>query len=241
MSGNIKSYYEEVWKKKLSLDQYSTLDKRWRSRWDFARDNINKNSKVIDVGCGDGVLGKFLIEQKDCEVFGIDISNYALSIAESRGIKVQSCDVSTDTFPFPMDFFDFAVLSCSLEHIMAPIHALSETHRVLKPNGYAIITLPNVGYFINRLAFLFGRTSEDFLHINPGEGMHLQFYNYKDDFEKRVLSKVPKFTICKKVGDIKNPKKYSPIIRNSIKLLIKIFPNAFAQYTHWVIKKEIIQ
>ena len=76
MSGNIKSYYEEVWKKKLSLDQYSTLDKRWRSRWDFARDNINKNSKVIDVGCGDGVLGKFLIEQKDCEVFGIDISNY---------------------------------------------------------------------------------------------------------------------------------------------------------------------
>lgn len=75
MSGNIKSYYEEVWKKKLSLDQYSTLDKRWRSRWDFARDNINKNSKVIDVGCGDGVLGKFLIEQKDCEVFGVDISN----------------------------------------------------------------------------------------------------------------------------------------------------------------------
>lgn len=240
MNGSFEKYYQNVWKEKLSLDQYSTLEKRWRSRWDFARDSITNNSIVIDVGCGDGVLGKFLIEEKNCEVFGIDISKYALTIAESRGLKVQSCDISNDKFPFSDNFFDFAVLSCSIEHVIDPIHVLSETCRVLKPNCNAIITLPNVAYFINRLAFLFGRTSKDFLHINPGEGMHLQFFNYKNDFEKRILLNIPEFTIINKVGDLKNPNKYSSMMRNIIKVSIKIFPNAFAQYTHWVIKKEVI-
>jgi len=233
----MKNYYNAVWKEKLSLPQYSTLDKRWRSRWDFAFDKIAKNGKVLDVGCGDGVLGNFLIKDKQCEVSGLDISEYALEISKSKGIDVKLCDISGEIFPFEDNFFDFAVLSCSLEHILNPMNALRETMRVLKVGGVALITLPNVAYITNRIAFLFGKTSKDFLHTNLGEGMHLQFFNYKNEFELAVLSKLENSKCIFKKGDLKNPKLYSSLSKSIRMFLIKVSPNLFSQYTHWAIKK----
>ena len=64
MSGE---YYDRVWTEKLSLPQYQTLDKRWRSRWDYAVERIPERSRVLDVACGDGVLGEMLIRTKSCE------------------------------------------------------------------------------------------------------------------------------------------------------------------------------
>jgi len=237
MNTTLSNYYNAVWEEKLNLENYSTLEKRWRSRWDFATDNIKENSLVLDVSCGDGILGEGLINNKNCEVYGVDIAKYALDISKSRGIKISLCDVSSEKLPFDDNKFDYVVNSCALEHIMNPHYAVSEMTRVLKHNGYLIITLPNVAYFYNRIEFLRGRTSKDFLHSNPGEGMHFQFYNYTDEFENRIVSKFDNLEVTYKKGDLKNPKKYSPFTRRIFYVLIKLFPNLFSQYTHWVIKK----
>lgn len=237
MPTSFDTYYDKVWEKKLSLPKYSTLDKRWRTRWTFAVDQIAAESTVLDAACGDGVLGKFLIEQKNCKVYGIDVADYAMSIAQDRGVITCKCDISTDTFPFDDETFDAVVMSCCIEHIMDPIHAIKEAKRVLKPQGLIIVTLPNVTYLPNRLWFLIGKVSPELLHTNPGEGMHLQFYNYSNEFEDRVLSKLKGLKIKKKKGDLKNPKKYSSFTRFFLHILIRILPNTFAQYTHWAIQK----
>lgn len=238
MSFDHQNFYNKVWERINNSSNQSNLDRRWRSRWDFAVNEIAEKSKVIDIACGDGVLGSVLIEGKGCEVHGLDISDYALSIAQSRGLNVSLCNISTDPFPFADELFDFAILTCTLEHILNPLHVICEAHRVLKKRGIALITLPNSVNFQNRLFFLIGRTSKDFVQTTPGECMHFHFYNYKNEFEERILAQVPKFTILKKYGDMKKPQQHSAIVRNAWKFLIKVSPNLFAQYTHWVLRKE---
>lgn len=237
-SNPMAKYYDRIWHEKLSLPQYSTLERRWRSRWDFCVVKIRDRSKVLDAGCGDGVLGEFLIHDKKCEVFGLDITEYPLSLAKEKGVKVCLCDISVDTFPYEDNVFNAVVLSCVLEHIMHPEHALLEAKRVVKPGGWILVTLPNVAYIKNRIGILFGHTPLDFQHLNPGEGMHLRFFNYRDEFEKYVLNQVAGLKIIWKKADLKNPKKYSPFRRGLLLIFIKLMPNMFGQYTHFILEKE---
>lgn len=235
----MREYYDAVWRQKLSLEKYSTLERRWRTRWDFVRQNVQPRSLVLDVGCGDGILGTFLTAENLCTVFGVDISEYALKRAREKGVGGCLCDASKQALPFQDSTFDTLVMVCVLEHILNPGMALREAKRVVRTGGTILITLPNVAHYANRLSFLLGRTSQDFLHTHPGEGMHLQFYNYSDEFERRVLSRVPGLRITYKCGDFKNPRLYSTPRRVLMRLSMKFLPNLFAQYTHFVIRKEV--
>ncbi|HKP54420.1 MAG TPA: class I SAM-dependent methyltransferase [Chloroflexia bacterium] len=237
MPGSFRDYYDKEWRIKLERKEYKTLERRWRSRWDFARKHITDNSMVLDAACGDGVLGMFLTQKQQCKVHGLDVSPYAIEIARERGVDAQLCDISGDSFPYSDEHFDAVTMLCCLEHVLDPVHAMREARRVTKVGGIIIVTLPNAVYFWNRLWFLLGKTSPDLLHINPGEGMHIQFFNYTNDFENRVLSQVEGLTTHMKRADLKNPKKYSRLTRGALYLLMKISPNLFAQYTHWILAK----
>lgn len=232
----MERYYDSEWVKKLKRPEYATIEARWRSRWEFANKYIEPNSIVLDGGCGDGVLGEILLQEKKCKVYGLDISHYAMNLAQARGVDIRHCDISFDRFPFDDNYFDRATFLCSLEHVIDPIHALLETCRVVKPQGKILVTLPNAVYFIYRLYFLKGVVPQDFLHIKIGEGMHIQFYNYNNEFEDRVLSKISQIKILQKIPDLKNPKKYGMISRAIMRLILTWFPNLFAQYTHWVLE-----
>ena len=234
---SFKTYYESEWKIKLDREEYKTLDRRWRSRWEFAKQHITPESSVLDVACGDGVMGELLIKEKQCDVYGIDLCDYAIDLAKKRGVHAVYCDMSDDIYPFEDGTFDYATLLCSLEHIIDPVHAIKETLRVLKPHGKMIITLPNAVNYKNRIEFMLGRVPIDLLHIKPGEGMHIQFFNYTNEFEQRVLSEVDGLKVTYKVGDLKNPKSHSSIGRRVYGVLIKLFPNIFSEYVHWIIEK----
>lgn len=235
---SFKTYYENEWKIKLDREEYKTIDRRWRSRWEFAKEHIKNGSTVLDVACGDGVMGQLLIADKQCCVYGIDLCDYATVLAKERGVNATYCDISNDVFPYEDNSFDYATLLCSLEHIIDPVHAIKETRRILKPHGKMIITLPNAVNIKNRFYFLFGRVPVDLLHIKPGEGMHIQFFNYKDEFENRILSKVDGIKVLYKIGDLKNPKGHGRFSRQVYKMLIKISPNLFSEYVHWIIEKN---
>lgn len=235
---SFKTYYENEWKVKLARPEYQTIERRWRSRWQFAAENIEANAVVLDVACGDGVLGELLMQEKNCKVYGIDLSDYAIDLSRARGVIAEYCDMSEDRFPFEDNTFDYITMLCSIEHIIDPVHAISEAKRVLKPGGKMIITLPNAVNVKNRIAFASGKVPIDLLHIKPGEGMHIQFFNYKDEFESRILNKIEGLTIEKKIGDLKNPKAYSEGYRKFYGALIKAFPNLFSEYVHWIISKN---
>lgn len=234
----MSDYYDKVWRKKLSLPQYATLDARWRSRWDFAVDRIAPGSRVLDVACGDGVMGGMLIERKSCSVTGLDVSAFAREKAQARGLVTFACDISGERFPVADAAYDAATLLCCLEHIFDPGHALRETARAVRPGGRLYVTLPNAVGLRFRLAFLRGRMSKDFLHTNDGEGLHIRFFAYDRDFERFVAEEVPALALVSKLAALKNPRKHSAFGRAVLGAGIRLWPNLFAEYTHYILERR---
>jgi SAM-dependent methyltransferase len=231
-------YYDRVWTEKLSLPQYQTLDKRWRSRWDFAVERIGHGERVLDVACGDGVLGEMLIRTKACAVVGLDVSAYARSVAARRGVQAHACDISEERFPVDDGSFDVATMLCCLEHIFDPGHALREAARAVRPGGRLLVTLPNAVSLHFRLDFLCGRLSKDLLHTNDGEGLHIRFFNYAEDFDRYVAQEAPGLRLTEKVPALKNPRKHGPVGRALLGAGIKLWPNLFSEYTHYTLIRE---
>ena len=234
----IAEYYDRVWTEKLSLPQYQTLDKRWRSRWDFAVDRIEPGTRVLDVASGDGVLGEMLIRTKRCEVLGLDVSSYAREMAAKRGVKSHSCDISQERFPVDDGSFDVATMLCCLEHVFDPAHTLREAARAVRMGGLLLVTLPNAVSLRFRTDFLFGRLSKDLLHTNDGEGLHIRFFNYADDFDRFVTAETPMLRLIEKVPALKNPRRHGRFGRMVLGAGIRLWPNLFAEYTHYTLVRH---
>lgn len=234
----IAEYYDRVWTEKLSLPHYQTLDKRWRSRWDFAVERIEARSRVLDAASGDGVLGEMLIRTKGCEVLGLDISGYARAMAAQRGVWSLACDISDQRFPVEDGAFDVATMLCCLEHIFDPGHALREAARAVKVGGRILVTLPNAVSLRFRRDFLLGRLSKDLLHTNDGEGLHIRFFNYAGDFDRFVAAEAPMLRLVEKVPALKNPRGHSHPGRAILTAGIRLWPNLFAEYTHYTLVRH---
>ncbi|TMR03423.1 methyltransferase domain-containing protein [Actinomadura soli] len=228
-----EAYYDEAWRVKLNRPEYATLNRRWRSRWDFVAAHIRERADVLDMGCGDGVLGARLIRDKGCDVFGVDVSDYALDKARSQGIKASKSDISMSPLPFDGASFDAVVLSCVLEHIPHPEHALAQAVRVLRAGGSLFVTLPNPLTWKIRLAFLRGEFHPDFLHSKPGEGLHYRFWRCGGELEAMVADLDLPADLKVKEVDVKNPKLYSRPGLRARRLAIRLRPGLFGEYMHY--------
>ena len=99
----------------------------------------DKNIKILDIGCGTGIVMKKL--ESYGEAFGIDISDEAILFCAKRGIKnIFKADAAK--LPFENNNFDLITSFDVLEHIDKPVIALKEIYRVLNINGIAIISVP---------------------------------------------------------------------------------------------------
>ena len=229
----IADYYDEVWRTKLSLESYSTLERRWRSRWDFAVERVAPRSRVLDVASGDGVLGQMLQEDKGCRVLGLEISAYAREQAARRGVASLACDISQDPFPAEDGSFDAATLLCCLEHVLDPGHALREAARCVKRGGRLYVTLPNAVTLKHRLSFAAGKLSPDLLHQNDGEGLHLRFFDYARDFDRFVAAQASTLRLVEKLPALKNPRRHGPVGRWLRTRALMAWPNLLAEYSHF--------
>ena len=78
-------------------------------------DLILKNSRVLDVGCGDGELIGFLFKNITQDIRGIEISKTNVQKCISKGLTVIEGDAEKDLFQFPDSSFDFVILSQTLQ------------------------------------------------------------------------------------------------------------------------------
>jgi SAM-dependent methyltransferase len=102
--------------------------------------------KVLDVGCGAGSVAKAVKhERHDLEVFGCDVSQSALSIAEASPGGVNFRIAQAEKLPFADGEFDFVWIFDVLEHVEKPEQVLREVARVLRPGGGFHIVLPLEG------------------------------------------------------------------------------------------------
>ena len=114
-------------------------------------DFIEKNTRVLDVGCGDGTLMEYLKTNKEIDIRGIEISKSNSQKCVSKGLTVIEGDAEKDLTQFPDSSFDFVILSQTLQAFLNPEIVIQELLRVGKK---AIVTVPNFGFWKVRLHLL---------------------------------------------------------------------------------------
>ncbi|MBN43565.1 MAG: methionine biosynthesis protein MetW [Alphaproteobacteria bacterium] len=113
---------------------------------------VTQGSRVIDVGCGDGVLLDLLVNELQVDGRGIELSQTGVNTCVSRGLAVVQGDAETDLNNYPDDAFDFALLSQTLPAIFDVKGVL---HELLRIGRYAVVSFPNFGYWRVRTDLLF--------------------------------------------------------------------------------------
>ena len=109
-------------------------------------------SRVLDVGCGDGSLIEALIKEKNIDARGIELEEDKVKECISKGLSVIEGDAETELSQFPNKAFDFVILSQTLQAFYEPENVLAQLLRI---GDKVIISIPNFGYWQIRASLLF--------------------------------------------------------------------------------------
>ena len=109
-------------------------------------------SRVLDVGCGDGTLIESLIKDKKIDARGIELGENNVKECISKGLSVIEGNAETELHQFPNKAFDFVILSQTLQAFYQPENVLEQLLRI---GHRVIISIPNFGYWKIRTKLLF--------------------------------------------------------------------------------------
>ena len=112
---------------------------------------VTKNSKILDVGCGNGELMKYITENISKDIRGIELSKSNVQKCIEKGLTVIEGNAEKDLIQFPNKSFDYVILSQTLQAFLNPELVINELLRVGKK---AIVTIPNFGFWKVRLHLL---------------------------------------------------------------------------------------
>ena len=184
--------------------------------------NLEKQMKLLDVGCGRGEFLKgFINIGLDC--YGIDQSEAAKKFCPEANIKVS--DIQNYDFPYDDNCFDVIFSKSVIEHFYYPEKIVKEIYRILKPGGIVITLTPDWHY--NYRMFY-----EDYTHRTPFIDTSLKDIFLIHHFNEVKVEKFKQLPILWK--------------KNLILLVISeltriILPNIFKKYFKWVkFSKEIM-
>ncbi len=111
-------------------------------------EQVDDDSRVIDLGCGDGRLLGRLRGERNCQVLGVELGEDAVTAVIARGLPVIRADLDQGLGDIPDDSFDTAVLSQTLQQVHRPTTVLREMLRVARR---ALVVVPNFGHWRVRL------------------------------------------------------------------------------------------
>ena len=113
---------------------------------------LSENTRVLDVGCGDGSLMSLLEKEKGIEVRGLEIDQTNVQKCIHKGLSVIQGNAETELHQFPEQSFDYVVLSQTLQAFYDPSKVMDELLRIGKS---VIVSIPNFGFWKVRLKLLF--------------------------------------------------------------------------------------
>jgi SAM-dependent methyltransferase len=139
---SVGRYYEDYWSEE-GFNPVRPVNLRLRK---VLETHLPARGDVLDLGCGDGrTLGTWIRDRVGSYV-GVDVSATAVERARSLGLDARTIDDAAE-LPFPSESFDAVVSIEVLEHLFSPHQAAAEVHRVLRPGGVFLATVPNVAYW----------------------------------------------------------------------------------------------
>lgn len=114
---------------------------------------VKPGSKVLDLGCGDGSLLKFLQDTRQAHGYGVELTDANILAGVKNGINIIQNDLESGLSVFESGSFDHVILSQTLQ---AMRHTEAILREMLRVGREGIVTFPNFGYWKNRLQVLRG-------------------------------------------------------------------------------------
>ena len=112
---------------------------------------VGENSRVLDLGCGDGELLETLIRDRGCSGLGVEKDTEKFHACISRGVPVTNGDLEEELVTTDEGSFDCSVLSLTLQAVRHPDRVLEEMRRVASRQ---VVSLPNFAYWRLRTSLL---------------------------------------------------------------------------------------
>ena len=140
--GELKGHYEAYHSRHSLTEEAASELNKIQDRFIARVLKPEPGWRVLDVACGKGRFLSRLEAEWGVRPFGVDLSETALVQARGAGVGVAAADAQR--LPFPDSSFDAVTCLGSLEHFPDPAAGAREVSRVLKPDGKAIIYVPNL-------------------------------------------------------------------------------------------------
>jgi len=122
-----------------------------RSDYALIGELVDPGTRVLDLGCGEGLLLAWLKENKQVEARGVEMVSASVQKAIARGVSVYQGDLESALEDYPDKAFDYVILSQTLQETRHPLHVLRGMLRIGKR---AIVAFPNFGHWSMRLNHL---------------------------------------------------------------------------------------
>ena len=127
-------------------------DLKMKKEFKVIADLLPNNTRVLDIGCGDGSLMSLLNEEKHIEVRGLELNQENVRECIHKGLPVIQGNAETELHQFPDKSFDYVVLSQTLQAFYEPEKVLRNLLRIGKS---VVISIPNFGFWKVRIKLLF--------------------------------------------------------------------------------------
>ena len=189
---------------------------------------VKKDQKVLDVGCGTGLLSLKFLEKADCYITGIDSSPEMLSIfiekikklALSQRVVFKLEDAKS--IEFEQDSFDIVASTMTLHHLKNKYHTIKKIHNILKPEGKFVlgdVNIDTTGKTTDpkRLSRLLEWLKEEFIFALTDGGTEA-FSRMYDNGKKHILNDGEYCIDFNQWKDLCNKAKFS-------KVAVKSLPN----------------
>lgn len=134
------------------------------------------NVRVLDVGCGTGSVTLIANRDRGNDVVAIEPDSERARVARSRDISVVE-GVLDDAFIAAHELFDVVLSSDVIEHVAAPADFIRQMAKAMKPNGYLLVSVPNVAHWTVRLRLLAGQF--DYQESGIMDTTHLRWFTDK--------------------------------------------------------------
>jgi len=117
-------------------------------------DWVRPGSRVLDLGCGDGTLLRYLWRERNASGYGVEIDEAGVLACVRNGVNVIQSDLESGLSDFENRAFDYVILSQTLQAVR---HSERIVREMLRVGREGIVTFPNFGYWKNRLQVALGK------------------------------------------------------------------------------------